>query len=360
MAQSDPITEFRTDPGFRRICWCVLFTLQVFIGLFYFIDQIAQGRLANDPSMKPSILVYVILLAYACAIVIPLRWKLRIDEQGLKRRWLFRWDSWTWNDIASGRVQKLHPHTLLDPDRPWWRRKLELGYMSHDHIQIVFKAINAYYRLPEAPEVPDLLKVKYGSRHSATFDGDGIHLHMTGTEKAYSWLDVLNVSIVRMDTLRRDFNSLQIVLPDEEIKLKHISITHPSWRGATSEVINEFLYRCVPTEKINVTIPIAGPETPNREQIERKLKELKKANRRMRIPIPACLILVIAVLAWRIGISPDFPDAMAFVMGGMMCFGMGSVVVAAHLEIRANIKKLKNQLNSLPNGDGHSGDKPAN
>ena len=48
--------------------------------------------------------------------------------------------------------------------------------------------------------------------------------------------------IVRVDELRRDFASLQIVLPNDEIKLEYISQTNPSWRGAANEVINEFLY----------------------------------------------------------------------------------------------------------------------
>jgi hypothetical protein len=346
MTQSDPIKEFRIAPEWRRCCYYGLIAVPVGIGLAYF--QVALGR-----AIDGFLVMCVVFSGVAVAIVIPLRWKLRLDAQGLKRGRLFRRDSWTWDDFASGRLQKLYPQTLLDPDRPWWRRKLNLGFMSRDDIQIVFEAINAYYRLPEAPEVPDMLKIKYRFRRRATFDRDGIHLRFKGLEKAYSWLDVQNVSIVRMDTLRRDFSCLQIVLPDEEIKLERVSETNLSWRGATSEVINEFLYQHVWTEKINVAI--AGQEIPNREQIERKLAELKKANRQMLIWITPQLIVIVGWLVW-IGITEGFADAL--VVGAILSLCM-SIFVGYYVLGRAQIKKLMGQLNSVTNGDGHSADKSA-
>jgi hypothetical protein len=69
----------------------------------------------------------ILLVAGALAI---LRWKVRIDDRGISRRWLYRWDHWPWDHIASGRIEKRHPHTLYDPSRPWWRRRLSLEILA--------------------------------------------------------------------------------------------------------------------------------------------------------------------------------------------------------------------------------------
>jgi hypothetical protein len=338
MKQPAPIIEFRITPEYRRCCYYVLIAMPVFIVMAYCMSQIAMGRLIDFFNY-----CCVIFLGLASAMVVPLRWKLCLDQQGLKRRRLFLWDSWTWDDIASGRLRKLHEWRLLDPDRPWWRRQLNLEFMARDDIQIVFNALNAHYRLPKAPDLPDVLKIKYRFRHSVTFDREAIHLRIRGLEKAYCWPDVQNVSVVRMDTLRRNFRSLQIVLPDEEIDLQNGAV--PSWHGATSGVINEYLNRHVPPEKISVAV--AGHEIPSRSQIERTLKELEKTNREMRTLMPVLFILIIGFLVW-MWITADSIFA-PLTMGGIMSLYV-PIFVALHLRARAQVKELKNQLNSLANG----------
>jgi len=72
-------------------------------------------------------------------MIVPIRWALRIDNQGIARRLLFRWDVWTWADFSSGRIEKRHPHTLVDPERPWWRRKLSLEYMAEKKLAKIRK-----------------------------------------------------------------------------------------------------------------------------------------------------------------------------------------------------------------------------
>ena len=91
-------------------------------------------------------------------MAIPLRWKLRVDQDGVSRRLFFRWDVWRWTDLASGQILKLHPYTLCDPNRVWWRRKLRLGYMDSGDIEEVISVINTHYQLPPPPDVPETLR----------------------------------------------------------------------------------------------------------------------------------------------------------------------------------------------------------
>ena len=351
MAHSDKITEFRIAPELRRCCFYMLIAVPVFISVLYYMNRVVLER-----PIDAFIVACIVFSVLACAMVVPLRWRLCLGTQGLKRRRLFRWDFWTWDDFASGRIQKLYQHTLLDPDRPWWRRRLDLGLLTREHIQIVYKTINDYYRLPKAPVPPDVLTIKYRFRHSAKFDSDGIHLRKRGLEKTYPWQEVKNVLIVRVDELRRDFASLQIVLPNDEIKLEYISQTNPSWRGAANEVINEFLYRQVPAEKIKVAI--AGQEVPNREQIERELKELQEtARRETRILVLTAGLfapLTLGLLWW---FTEELVGTLG--MGAMLSFGMGAIFVIVRMSIRVQVKELKNQLDSLMNGNGQSGGEAA-
>ena len=176
--------------------------------------------------------------------IVPLRWSLRIDDQGIGRRFLFRWDVWSWADISSGRIEKRHPYTLVDPKCPWWRRKLSLEYMTRADISHTMEVINTYYQLPTAPQVPDILEIKYGAfrRRLARFDSKGVHLQGGRDMRQYLWSEVRRVHVTRMDPLRHDFKSLELVLPDREIELKLVSTqygTHPSWSGATGEAVDK-------------------------------------------------------------------------------------------------------------------------
>jgi hypothetical protein len=215
-----PYIEYRISPELRR-CWYVIFGVAVLAGVHYWVGRFVQGRGLGDIAIG-----WAMFAAVDCAVVAALDWRLRLDESGMaRRRWFVCGDHWSWDDLASGRIGKLHPYTLADPIRPWWRRRLNLGCLAADDIQAVFAVINAHYRLPPPPDLPERMTIKFGNffRRSAVFDGKGIDLLSQGTHKAYRWDEVCGVYITRMDPLRRDFKILLIGLPDQEIDLRLIS-----------------------------------------------------------------------------------------------------------------------------------------
>jgi hypothetical protein len=97
----------------------------------------------------------------------------------------YRWDLWPWDDLASGRIEKRHPHTLFDPVRPWWRRRLALEFMAPAEIRRAMELVNARYRLPEPPEIPEALDIRYGFRRRALLDAKGICIHALGEVRPY-------------------------------------------------------------------------------------------------------------------------------------------------------------------------------
>jgi len=347
MMQSAPIAEFRIAPELRRCCYYVIIAAIVFAGLIYYVMRIDGGRPIED-----LITGWVMFGGIACASMLPLRWRLRIDGQGLQRLRLFRWDLWSWDDMASGRLKKRFPYKLVDPARPLWRRTLNLEYLGGENTQIVFKAINAHYRLPEPPELPERLKIKYGFRRTAILDEDGVHLRIKGLEKAYPWREVQNVFIVRLDSERRDFRSMHIILPDEEIELKFAGSQQGTvcWREASSEEISEYLCRHVLTEKISVAI--SGEAIANRAHLERTLKEAEKQARETRLLLYFISVSIpCTVIAMWIGQGPYF----ALAMGTAICVQILPIAIKLYWRNRARVKELEGQLQLPAIGNVHLG-----
>jgi hypothetical protein len=240
------------------------------------IVGVLVSRFVGKPDAEP--------IAYGLIFVggslVALRWKMRIDNRGVSRRWFFRWDLWPWERISSGRIEKRHPHTLVDPDRPWWRRRLSLALMAPADITRAMELVNARYRLPGPPEIPNDLDIHYGFRRRVRFDARGICIEARGEARQFLWSEVIRVRITRMDRLRRDFKSLEMTLPDREIEFTHVSTqygTVPSWRGATPAVVNAFLERYVSADRID--IDVFGEPPPTRIGVQKSLDRTKTAVR---------------------------------------------------------------------------------
>ena len=291
--------NYRIAAHLRRCCWYGIFGGVAIGCLFYCVARYAQQR-----NLAEIVIVCVAFALLAAGMIVPLSWRLRVDQHGLARRFVFRWDFWTWEDFSGGQIRKLHAHTLLDPDRPRWRRRLRLECLDAEARNEVITAINAHYRLPRAPEIPDTLTIKFfflGCRRSVVLDDAGIHLTVRGTSKEYAWQEVHEVHFTRMDPLRRDFKALQVILPDEEIELRLLSHEPPRWQGATARIregrtaesdstqlapklrhatpeeINEFFFRHVLPPRIHTSID--GEPLKKRAHIERKLRDLDKRRR---------------------------------------------------------------------------------
>ncbi|MEM7391840.1 MAG: hypothetical protein AAF492_05780 [Verrucomicrobiota bacterium] len=306
---------------------------------FSWVARNIQNRGVGDIALGCSFFV-----VFAALMGLSLRWKLRVDENGLSRR-LIRWDLWTWSALESGRIRKLYPYTLFDPERPWWRRRLGLGSMDAGELQDVIAAVNTRYKLPSSPDTPDTLTIQYGYRRTVELHRKGVQLTIRDRRREFLWPDVREVHLLRMDPLRRDFESLVILLPDQEVELRlltHQGGTSPSWRGATAEVVNQFLFKFVPAGRIHISL--AGQPLTKPEQIERKLREARKRVREIRIMIAIFLPMLVGLLVL---MALDSGVLKAIVMGAMLLVLAGPVIFFSSRTERKNIVKLKESLSKL-------------
>ncbi len=332
--------EYRISSELQRCCWYVVLSTPALAAVLVWVGRFVQGRGAGG--MDPRLVLWA---ALACAAASAFNWRLRLDECGIARRRLFRWDLWTWDDLASGRIPKMHAYVLADPARPWWRRRLNLGCMAADDIQTVLAAINARYRLPPPPDLPDRLAITWGFRQRAVLDHNGLELLVRGAPKAYSWDEVRRVYITRMDPLRRDFKALQIELADQEIDWR-LDGSAPRWRGATAEEINEFLQRHIVPERIDIYI--AGQPLRNRERIQRKLRETEKIERSSKIMMAIFLPFLIGCLAW---MAVDGRLIGAAAMGGMVLVSLGPIWISSYRSLQKQDAELKEALKAIEDGE---------
>jgi len=308
-------------------------------GVFYWVARFVQNRGWIDVACGCGVFAIV-----AVALTFVLRRRLLLDSRGIERRRFFRSDSWTWTEIASGRIRKSYAYTLLDPNRPWWRRKLSLDYY-YDDIPEIWAAVNAHYQLPPPPTLGESLTVKYGFRRSVTLDRSGIQLFVRGAPHMYLWREVRLAHFTRMDPLRRDFKSLELTLPDQTIQWKLSSTqygTYPTWRGATSEEISEFLLHHLAPDQIDTSI--AGEPPKKREYIEKKLRAAKNQKRQFVIILAILLPLLIGTLIWMaIGESV----VKAVFMAAFSAILFGPVLVFLYRSNSKQIADLESRLDSL-------------
>lgn len=325
--------QYRLAPELRRSCWYVIVGAMVLIPVFYWVARFVQLRGPVDVAVGCSLFGLL-----GASMFVPLRWRVRLDQHGVSRRLLFRWDLWSWSTLASGRVDKLHPFRLHDPHRPWWRRRLALSYLASGDLQEVIAKINAHYKLPPPPELEDTLTFKYGFRRQATFDRSGLQLMVHQRHRAYAWRDVREVHITRMDPLRRDFASVVITLPDEELELKlftHQGGTSPTWRGATAEEINEFLLQFVHTDRIHISI--AGQPLTKLAHIEKQLSKKEQETRQLTTAMVVIVVLVLGLIVWT---AFTHGLLLAAAVGAKFTLFPGTLLFYVYRERRAEISRL--------------------
>jgi hypothetical protein len=334
----------RIMPELRRSAYYVLASGVPLALVAYCVARFAQGR-----SIASAACVSGILFLLCMTMIVPLRWALRIDDHGIARRLLFRWDLWMWADFSSGGIAKRHRYTLTDPARPWWRRKLTLDYMAEKDIAFTLGLINAHYKLPVAPPLPDDLTVRYAFRRSARLDAKGIHLQGPNEGRTYLWNEVRRVHITRMDPVRRDFWRLELVLPDREILLtvtKQNGCVCNSWSGATAETINDALVRFVSPERIDVDI--LGEQPARRIDIEKQLAKIRKNDRELRQCLWVLWPLAVGCFIW-MGVERSAVGAV--IMAGLFFMNTVPLMYFARRESQSHRRKLEQQLATFDRND---------
>jgi len=336
--------EYCIAANLRRCCWYGIFGAAGLAVVAAFVAWHVQQR-----GVLGVCQCCTVFGAIGLAAASPLRWRLRVDRDGIARRRLLGWDLWWWSDLANGRVRKTDGWKLLDVDRPWGRRTLDLDLLELDDRREVMAKINEHYRLPPPSEAPDTMTLTYERRHSIKLSPDGIQLDLRDGRRAYRWDEVRHLDIRRTDPLRRDFDELVLVFADREIDFA-ITRVHghriPNWRGATAEEVNEFLLRHVPPHRVNESF--AGDEATTRRQVDRYLRPSQKSYRQIKWILVVAVLLLAGTAIWALRVNGLFGAAM---IAGL--FGLHPGLTIAYLFVywRRRTRRLTELWGSLPDED---------
>lgn len=325
----------RIAPDLRRIAWYAVVSGIAFAPVAYGVQRFAGADVVHSVT---CMVIPLLLLALPGAVGLLLQWPLRIDEHGIARRVYFRWQQWNWDDFSSGRIAKRYPYGFYDPQRPWWDREFALPPMAEADIEQTMELINTRYVLPDPPRLPSELQLRRGFK-STKLDASGVCLTSGKRIANYSWSKIQRVHIIRTDPVRRDFQSLEIVLPDREVVFRVLRDSKPNWYGATAEEINQFLFHYVPAERIDVDI--VGQRPAKRIDVEKRLDKLTKSHRDCR---QGLFILALVLLATFVWMAITMHMAAMFAMAAILAYLPVPIVYFLEKQFREQRCELQSQL----------------
>lgn len=286
--------EYAVAPELNRCCWYTIIGAILAGVLAVIVTRFVPGA----PERNIPFLITVLSLFVAGMFILK-GWRLRLDGDGISHGLPLGWDLWSRDDLASGRIRKLRSNTLCDPKRSLWSRYLCLDFLANADRQEVLAEINKHYRLPPPPQVPEKLELRYGFRRSITFEKAGIQLKHGKAMRDLVWSDVQDIHVSRLDPIRRDFVTLVVVLPGEEIELKfntHNGQKIPTWKGPDAEVICEFLSQSPARDRVFVAIATEAATRPC--DAERDLATMKKNVRALYIIMGVFGFLFAVMFVW--------------------------------------------------------------
>ena len=207
----------------------------------------------------------VSLIALAALVLLPVavfRWRLRVDSSGIARRRLFGWDLWPWQLFEQGKVLEAEasPATFILPVKPFWARTLSLNLLEDSDRARVEAIIDRFHVRP-ALDLPEELALRCAFRKEAVITRGGLLLRDRGVETRYRWKETQALRIRRRDHRRRNFETLNIVLPDRTVTFstrRDKGNLIRSWSATsgsatpTAEVLAAVIERSIPRERIQI------------------------------------------------------------------------------------------------------------
>ncbi|MEX2120939.1 MAG: hypothetical protein WD847_15215 [Pirellulales bacterium] len=299
----------------------------------------APGPRGPGAAMAAGALLMVVAVLISTLVF---RWRLRVDDQGIARRRLLRWDVWPWEAFRDGRVCKGH---LLD-SYAWGTRSPLLYYLTHrfiNHRELCFGLIaeseqrwlveicREMYREPPEPEPLNEALLHWWPGRTMKLNGAGIEF-TRGKNKtiSYPWSDVAEVRIDRLKHDRRDFQKLSMTLPDRKVRL-FVNDGQTQWRGPQPEAILALVCRHIAPHRVLLVGRHGAPRSLREATV--RLEEARRRARDLRV-FRLIVMVLLAILILVLALPPEPANLARAVFGGGM-FGIMFVPLLRMLDKQA-------------------------
>ena len=208
------------------------------------------------------------------------RWRLRVDQEGIARRRLWRWYVWPWEAFRSGAVkQGRFLGYYLWPEAAWTWRGLLLELIEEADAKKVDGLIRRIRVAPPETELPEEVNFRV-FRTKVRLHAEGMEVCRGGTERHYTWKDIDRVVIARLEHDRRDFSRLKIQIPDKPIEL-FLHRGNPNWRGDDTELIGRWFTTYSPSDRVLVVARAGSPRSC--EEAEYRLTVVRRDMRKYQL-----------------------------------------------------------------------------
>jgi len=273
--------DFRLAPEYRR---CGVYVAVGFVVIAATLVAFTWAGI-NNRTWESTI---VVLSGFAGGtlflLVLLFRYRIRIDQHGVWRRRLIRWDLWPWEAFEQGRIRHgKGGDQLTYPERSWYWRTISASSLGERDRCAYETVIRRYRILPPSPLVPDVMDVKFGCWARLELSPEGVR-YQAGKQddgELVAWRDIVRAEVIRATHDRPDFVTLELHLPERP---KPVRLTHnqgnPTWSGADAEVIVLYLRRHLDDRRLQVTA-LRGPPSDVAEA-DRRLARLDQSERDLR------------------------------------------------------------------------------
>jgi len=270
--------ELRLAPEYRRSA------IYAALGVILLTATLVELRLAqlnNGRWVDQIIFLSFFAVPALTLLVLAFRYRIRIDQHGVWRRRLVRWDLWPWEAFEQGRVRfGTLGDQLTFPEKPWHWRTISASLLGKNDRSAYERAVAWYFVPPPLPEPPEAMTVRIGLGPKLDMSGDGIRFtkRLNDEPRLVRWEDVERVEVVRADRDRPDFTMLELHLP-APVGLVRLKGRGFRMTGGQPEMIAPFLKRHLGDERFQETA-LRGPPADVAEA-DRRLARLAKSDRDM-------------------------------------------------------------------------------
>jgi len=264
------LREFRIAPKYRRIGVYLLVSGPMIGGMVLVIVLLGlapppvQGALPLVVAAGP--LIALLFIPGAVCTIAGIRYRFRIDGDGIARRRFWHWETWPWEAFRSGEVARGSSNSRYRwcrPNAP--PRTLSLEFLPDEDRRFVRTVINAVWvRLEsQASDSPAKISVRFGWRKRARLTKKGVLLVSGQRSRSWTWSQVRELRVFRFERDAIEPTALQMDLLDQTLNLNNMCIENRQ-RGISMYRLERFIKERIAAGSI-VEIACKDPPTSLRE-----------------------------------------------------------------------------------------------
>ncbi len=275
--------------------------------------------------------------AFAGFLTQYLLYRVRVDHHGISRRILWHWDLWSWDSFTSGKVRRgAGLCDYLDPNRSWWRKRLDLGLLEESDAAAINALIKHVWTPSLSEPVPETLKfeLKWPDKRVVQINSEHITVTKKGESVSYRWGEVVTIEIWRLESDRPDFREFRLLLPDQEIKLLRFNNhgeEYRTWEGSSSEDIAAMVGQHAERAQLQ-DWAFHGPPRSLQELDAREFRDVTKFSPVLKQSLWAARVL------W--GVTGIIPLILPWPTGLVFAGICSPLAVAGHWMYRHNVRKV--------------------